>query len=57
MIIPTAEQILAVLGSPDKHLLWVENSGHVIPEEPDRDLAFKAKLEFIQIILSSPHTL
>ncbi len=52
-----AEQILATLGSPDKQLLWVENSGHVIPEEPDREMAFKAAHEFIQKVLSSPHPL
>jgi carboxylesterase len=43
-----AEQILAAIGSQDKQLLWVENSGHVIPREPDRFLAFKAANEFIQ---------
>ena len=48
-----AEQILAALGSPDKQLMWLENSGHVIPEEPDRELAFKAAHEFIQRVLSS----
>ncbi len=48
-----AEQILAALGCPDKQLLWVENCGHVIPEEPDREIAFKATDEFIQRVLSS----
>jgi carboxylesterase len=48
-----AEQILAALGSRDKQLLWVENSGHVIPEEPDRELAFNAVGEFIKKILTS----
>jgi carboxylesterase len=43
-----AEQILAGLGSPDKQILWVEDSGHVIPREPDRYLAFKAADGFIQ---------
>ncbi len=48
-----AEQIIAALGSTDKRLLWVENSGHVIPEEPDRELAFKAIDEFIRRVLPS----
>jgi carboxylesterase len=48
-----AEQILAHLGSQDKHLLWVENSGHVIPREPDRQIAFQAAHEFIQRVLST----
>jgi len=43
-----AEQILAELGSQDKQLFWVENSGHVIPREPDRHLVFTATNEFIQ---------
>jgi carboxylesterase len=43
-----AEQILAALGSTDKALFWVENSGHVIPREPDRYLAFQAVDEFIK---------
>lgn len=52
-----AEQILAGLGSRDKQLFWVNNSGHVIPEEPDRELAFNASHEFIKKVLSSPHSL
>jgi carboxylesterase len=47
-----AEQILTALGSPDKQLLWVENSGHVIPREPDRHTAFKAVDEFIHRVQS-----
>jgi carboxylesterase len=48
-----AEQIFAALGSQDKQLFWVENSGHVIPREPDRDLVFKAANEFIQRVKST----
>jgi carboxylesterase len=48
-----AEQILAALGSQDKKLLWVENSGHVIPREPDRLVAFQAAHEFIQRVISA----
>jgi carboxylesterase len=47
-----AEQILSALGSQDKQIYWVENSGHVIPREPDRDLAFKTTHEFIQRVRS-----
>jgi len=47
-----AEQILSALGSQDKQLYWVENSGHIIPREPDRDLAFKTINEFIHQIQS-----
>jgi carboxylesterase len=48
-----AEQILAALGSHDKQIFWVENSGHVIPREPDRHLAFTKADEFIRRIHSS----
>jgi carboxylesterase len=51
-----AEQIFTALGSPDKQLLWVENSGHVIPREPDRHLAFKATDDFIKRFLSNGKT-
>jgi carboxylesterase len=47
-----AEQILAALASQDKHIFWVENSGHVITREPDRELAFKAADDFIDRVLS-----
>ena len=43
-----AEAILAALGSADKQLYWVENSGHVIPREPDRHLAFQAAADFMK---------
>jgi carboxylesterase len=52
-----AEQILAALGSQDKQLYWVENSGHVIPREPDRQIAFNAANEFIQKVQSSGQTI
>jgi carboxylesterase len=52
-----AEQILAALGSQDKQLFWVENSGHVIPREPDRHLVFKTADEFIQRVQSSSQVL
>jgi carboxylesterase len=48
-----AEQILAALGSQDKQLFWVENSGHVITREPDRQLVFSKVNEFILRVLAS----
>jgi carboxylesterase len=42
------DSILAVLGSTDKQKLWVEGGGHVITEEPTRDVVFKAAAEFIR---------
>jgi carboxylesterase len=48
-----AEQILAALGSSNKQLFWVENSGHVIPREPDRLLVFAKVDEFIHTIQNS----
>ncbi len=42
------EKIHAALGSREKHMLWVENSGHVIPREPDRAVVFSAALDFIR---------
>ncbi len=51
-----AEKILAALASQDKHLLWVENSGHVIPREPDRFIAFNAIHEFIHRVQAPGHS-
>ncbi|NTV36925.1 MAG: alpha/beta fold hydrolase, partial [Anaerolineaceae bacterium] len=42
-----AETNLKQLGSKQKEIFWVENSGHVIPREPDRQLAFNAAAAFI----------
>ena len=52
-----AEQIFAAIGSPDKQLFWVENSGHVITREPDRLLAFAKVDEFIHKFQKAPQTL
>ncbi len=38
------------LGATDKHMLWVENSGHVIIREPQREIVFRAAADFIQRI-------
>jgi carboxylesterase len=35
------------LGSRDKQMLWIEGSGHVITEEPQRESVFRAAEEFI----------
>ncbi len=40
-------RIYAALGSADKQMLWVENSGHNIPREPDRQVVFEAAAKFI----------
>jgi carboxylesterase len=42
------QQIFEALGTTDKHMLWVENSGHVIPREPERQRLFEAAEAFIQ---------
>lgn len=36
------------LGTQDKEMLWVENSGHVITRDAGREQAFKAAAEFIR---------
>jgi len=41
-------KIHAQLGSPDKQMLWIEGSGHVITEEPQRWAVFAAAAEFIR---------
>jgi carboxylesterase len=43
-----AEQIYSKLTVADKTLLWVENSGHVITREPDRQQVFETAAAFIQ---------
>ena len=42
------ERIHAALGSTDKHMLWVEGSGHVMTEDASRATVFKAAADFIQ---------
>lgn len=41
------------LGSADKTMLWLNKSGHVIPREPEREIAFRATADFIQRIQRS----
>lgn len=42
-----AESILAELGSPDKQLIWVENSEHVIVRDAARQEVFQAVGDFV----------
>ena len=39
------------LGTNDKHMLRVEDSGHVITREPQRELVFKTANDFIQRVI------
>ena len=36
------------IGSTDKTRMWVENSGHVVTEEPDREEVFRAASGFVK---------
>jgi len=42
------ERIHGDLGTSDKTMLWVEGSGHVVTEEPQREAVFKAAAGFIE---------
>ena len=44
------DTIYAGISSIDKTKLWVENSGHVVIREPDRELVFKAVKDFLKRI-------
>jgi len=52
-----AELIFNQLGTQDKQLFWVENSGHNIPRETDRLLVFSKADEFIRRIQSARQSL
>ncbi len=39
---PNGQAIYEALGTPQKRLLWVENSGHVVTREPDHPKVFAA---------------
>jgi carboxylesterase len=41
-------KIHARLGSPEKEMMWLEGSGHVITEEPQRMAVFSAAADFIR---------
>jgi carboxylesterase len=47
------EQIYNHLGTPEKHMMWVEGGGHVITEEPTRERVFKAAADFIAQVSSN----
>jgi esterase/lipase len=42
------EQIFNQLGTSDKQMLWVEGGGHVITEEPTREVVFKSARDFVE---------
>ena len=41
-------RIYDALGSEDKSKLWLDDSGHVITREPERDIVFKTVAEFLE---------
>jgi carboxylesterase len=41
------QQIYDHLGTPDKQMLWIEGSGHVMTEEPQKEIVFRAAADFI----------
>ena len=47
------EKIYSAVSSRDKQIFFVENSGHDIPREPDRNLVFKSASEFIKRVQNS----
>jgi carboxylesterase len=47
------EQIYNHLGTPDKQMMWVERSGHVITEDLQREMVFKAATDFVQRVSRS----
>ncbi|NOR90884.1 MAG: alpha/beta fold hydrolase [Anaerolineales bacterium] len=48
--VPTdhAQQIYATLGAQDKTIVRVENSGHLLPRDADREKVFSAITEFVR---------
>ena len=49
LTVPTdhPQQIYAALGSQDKTLAWVENSGHVLPRDAEREKVFSTVTDFV----------
>jgi carboxylesterase len=41
-------KIYAALGSQDKEMVWLEESGHLIPQDAQRQQAVQASVDFIQ---------
>ncbi len=46
------EKIYAKLGSVDKNMMWVTESGHVIPREPAKAEVFPAAAEFVRRVVA-----
>lgn len=44
----TMERIYENLGTSEKEMVWVQDSGHVITEEPQREIVFKNAADFIR---------
>jgi carboxylesterase len=49
------QKIFNDLCTIQKEMVWLENSGHIIPREPDRYLVFKKTHEFINQITGISH--
>lgn len=43
------------LGAPDKEMLWIENSGHVLTRDAQRETVFNAAANFIRKIEAQSH--
>jgi carboxylesterase len=41
------QRIYDALGSTDKSMLWLENSGHVVTRDQEREKVFEAALAFV----------
>ena len=52
--VESLDTLLAGIGSSDKTSLWVEHSGHVVIEEPDREEIFAAVKSFLKKIDPQP---
>jgi carboxylesterase len=46
-------KIYAALGSQDKEMLWLEESGHLIPRDSERQRAVQASVDFIQRVVEA----
>jgi len=47
-----AEKIYMALGSPDKEIIWLENSGHNVTRDSERQKVFLATADFIKRVSS-----
>lgn len=48
------EMIYADLTTPDKEKIWIEGSGHVVTEEPQKEFVFEKAAEFIARVAARP---